>query len=157
MNKKEEILVTGAAGFIGFHTCIKLLRKGKSIIGFININSYYDIELKEARLQKLKRISKKEKFDWQFVKGGLEDSKTLEELFQNFNLEIVINLAIQAGVRYSKEAPITYINSNIFGFVNLLECCRKFKIENFIYASSSSVYGDNQKIPLMKLFPLITQ
>ena len=91
---------------------------------------------------------------WQFVKGGLEDSKTLEEPFKNFNFKIVINLAAQAGVRYSKEAPITYINSNIFGFVNLLECCRKFKIENFIYASSSSVYGDNQKIPFNEIDPV---
>ena len=117
MKKKEEILVTGAAGFIGFHTCIKVLIKGKSIIGFDNINSYYDIELKEARLQELKRISKEENLSWQFVKGGLEENKTLEELFENFNFKIVINLATQAGVRYSKEAPITYINSNIFGFV----------------------------------------
>ncbi len=154
MNKKEEILVTGAAGFIGFHTCIKLLRQGKSIIGFDNINSYYDVELKESRLQELKRISKEENLSWQFVRGGLEDNKILEELFENFNFKIVINLAAQAGVRYSKEAPITYINSNIFGFVNLLECCRKFKIKNFIYASSSSVYGENQKIPFKEIDPV---
>ena len=88
MNKKEEILVTGAAGFIGFHTCIKLLRQGKSIIGFDNINSYYDVELKESRLQELKRISKEENLSWQFIRGGLEDSKTLEKLFENLKIKV---------------------------------------------------------------------
>ena len=103
MNKKEEILVTGAAGFIGFHTCIKLLRLGKSIIGFDNINSYYDVELKESRLQELKRISKEENLSWQFVKGELEDNKTLEELFKNFNFKIIINLALKLGLDIQKK------------------------------------------------------
>ena len=145
--EKFEILVTGAAGFIGFHLCKKLLKENKSTIGFDNINNYYDTNLKNARLNQLNNYAKNNSKNWIFKKGSLEDTKTLKEIFSLYKPRIVINLAAQAGVRYSLKNPIAYINSNILGFVNLLECCNQFSIDNFIYASSSSVYGGNKKIP----------
>ncbi len=148
---KFEILVTGAAGFIGFHLCRKLLRENKSIIGIDNINNYYDPELKYARLNQLNTYAENSSKKWIFHKANLEDIETLQGIFSEYRPKIVINLAAQAGVRYSLENPLAYINSNILGFVNLLECCKNFPVENFLYASSSSVYGGNTKIPFEEI------
>ncbi len=155
----KKILVTGAAGFIGYHLCESLLKDGHHVVGLDNINDYYDIGLKTARLEQL-GIDKEEalKFDtlvrskradnhFHFIRIDLEDRLHLPALFEEQQFDIVCNLAAQAGVRYSLENPEAYIDSNIVGFLNLLECCRNFKIEHLVFASSSSVYGMNQKIP----------
>ena len=141
------ILVTGAAGFIGFHLCKQLLLNGFNLIGIDNLNDYYDINLKKARLNELKKISKNKKNVWEFIEGSLEDSYFIKSIFEKFEPKKVVNLAAQAGVRYSIENPSAYIQSNIVGFSNILESSRKNKIENLIYASSSSVYGGNTNFP----------
>ena len=142
----NNILVTGAAGFIGFHVCAKLIKEDFNIIGFDNINNYYDQKIKEGRLQILEKEGIKKR-NWSFFKGDLEDIKLLKEIFEKYKPKVVIHLAAQAGVRYSITNPRTYINSNLIGFANILELCRKKEIKNFIYASSSSVYGGNTKVP----------
>ena len=143
---KINVLVTGAAGFIGFHLCMKLIEEGLNVIGLDNINSYYDIKIKESRLNELNKKADREK-NWIFIKGDLENNNLLCDIFQKYNPEIIVHLAAQAGVRYSIENPGAYVNSNLVGFVNILECCRKKEIKNFIFASSSSVYGGNTKVP----------
>tara|TARA_A100001388_G_scaffold275962_1_gene262553 strand:+ start:2599 stop:3621 length:1023 start_codon:yes stop_codon:yes gene_type:complete len=140
-------LVTGAAGFIGFHLCKKLLKEGYSIIGFDNFNDYYDPHLKESRLKELEKISSKTGSKLIFIRGDLKEILTVKDVFETYKPEKVINLAAQAGVRYSLENPSEYIESNIIGFFNIIENCRKFKIKHLIYASSSSVYGGNTKMP----------
>lgn len=154
-----KILVTGAAGFIGFHLCGKLLKSGYEVIGIDNINDYYDtnlkydrlielgIERKDAKVWKRKATGNKYGSLFKFVRLSLEDKKTLSKIFRKEQFSIVCNLAAQAGVRYSLENPETYIDSNIVGFLNILECCRNFNIEHLVYASSSSVYGLNKKVP----------
>ena len=146
-----ELLVTGAAGFIGFHLCKELLKQGKNVIGYDNLNSYYDINLKISRINELKRISNNQFHDFTFIKGSLESSEQLEEVFQKYNLQVVINLAAQAGVRYSIKNPSAYIQSNIVGFHNVLELSKRYAIKHFIYASSSSVYGGNENLPFREL------
>lgn len=153
----EKILVTGAAGFIGFHTVKKLIDLGYHVFGLDNINDYYDVNLKYSRLNELgidrakladeKWVDSTSSENFSFIKLNLEDRKHLPEIFENIGFDYVINLAAQAGVRYSLENPMTYVDSNIVGFVNLLECCRNHKIKHLVYASSSSVYGANDKIP----------
>ena len=138
----EKILVTGSSGFIGMHLCENLLKDGIQILGIDNMNDYYDISLKESRLKKLEKY---ENFD--FEKADISNYNKLKEIFGNFKPNKVVNLAAQAGVRYSLENPQAYINSNVMGFMNILECCRTYQIEGLIYASSSSVYGGNEKIP----------
>ena len=143
---QKKILVTGAAGFIGFHICKRLLDENHDIIGFDNLNPYYDPNLKKSRITYLtKNYSENNK--WEFIKGNLEDYVLLNSIFLNHKPDIVIHLAAQAGVRYSIENPNAYIQSNLVGFANILEMCRIYRISNFIYASSSSVYGGNKKIP----------
>ncbi len=148
---KKIILVTGAAGFIGFSLCKRLLEENYKIIGIDNLNEYYDLDLKNARLNILNQLSTKKKENWIFKKGNLENPEFIKDLFLDYSPAIIINLAAQAGVRYSLENPISYINSNILGFTNLLECCKDFGVDNFIYASSSSVYGGNKKIPFKEI------
>tara|TARA_A100001388_G_scaffold154983_1_gene115300 strand:- start:2036 stop:3064 length:1029 start_codon:yes stop_codon:yes gene_type:complete len=143
----KTILVTGAAGFIGFHTCKRLIKNNYRVIGIDNINSYYSIDLKKARLNELEKLSKKINNSWKFIKTNLEDLESINKIFVENSPKIVINLAAQAGVRYSIQNPQAYINSNLVGFMNVLECCRIYEVENFLYASSSSVYGGNKKIP----------
>ena len=141
------ILITGAAGFIGFHITKRLLIEGFEVVGVDNLNPYYDLRLKKARLNKLKNLSKKQSVKFFFFKEDLENQNFLTELFRKFKFNKVVNLAAQAGVRYSIENPSSYINSNIVGFANLLEVCRRNCIEHLIYASSSSVYGGNKNLP----------
>lgn len=135
-------LITGAAGFIGFHLCKHLLELDEIVIGYDNVNDYYDINLKYSRLEILKKYD-----NFKFYKANLEDKEALVNVFEEHKPSIVINLAAQAGVRYSIENPDAYIQSNVVGFANILECCRQYKIEHLLYASSSSVYGQNKKIP----------
>lgn len=153
-----KILITGAAGFIGFHVSKILLEKGNEVIGLDNINDYYDIKLKLDRLSELgvnkddalffNSMAKSHKYPaFKFIRLNLEDREALPELFKKEGFELVCNLAAQAGVRYSLENPEAYIDSNIVGFLNLLECCRNYSIKHLVYASSSSVYGSNEKIP----------
>ena len=138
----KKILVTGAAGFIGFHLSKRILDEGGEVIGFDNLNDYYEVSLKESRLEIL---DKYEKFT--FIKGNLADRDAVWRLFETYSPDIVVNLAAQAGVRYSIDNPDSYIESNIIGFYNILEACRHHSIEHLIYASSSSVYGNQKKTP----------
>ena len=139
-----SILVTGAAGFIGFHLCKRLLEEGNEIVGIDNLNSYYDVELKNSRLQELSKVSNK---NFHFYRKNIEDKNEIDKIFDEWDFDTILHLAAQAGVRYSIENPHSYINSNLVGFGNILENCRKSKINNFIYASSSSVYGGNKDLP----------
>jgi len=141
------ILVTGSAGFIGFHVTKRLLELGQAVIGIDNLNSYYDTSLKLARLQQLRSLALNVKSRFAFIKADIADSSAMEELFLTYRPRKVINLAAQAGVRYSIENPFAYIESNLVGFSYLLEACRHHEVEQFLYASSSSVYGSNTKIP----------
>ena len=134
----KKILITGVSGFIGYHLAKRLL-DNYSIIGIDNLNNYYDISLKKDRLKLL------EHKNFKFIKGNISNKSFLEKIFKNNKFDMVINLAAQAGVRYSLENPDIYIESNIIGFYNILECCRKYNIKKLIYASSSSVYGETKK------------
>ena len=153
------ILVTGAAGFIGYHLCESLLKQGHFVIGLDNINDYYDVTLKYARLHEL-GITKEAAMIFteisqstlhgpkmKFIRLNLEDRDALPKLFNTYKFDMVCNLAAQAGVRYSIENPVAYIDSNVNGFLNVLECCRHYNVKRLVYASSSSVYGNSDKIP----------
>ena len=138
-----KILVTGAAGFIGAFLCKRLLETtNDEIVGLDNINDYYDVSLKEARLDMLKPFEK-----FTFIKGDISDKSFIDDLFNEYKFDVVVNLAAQAGVRYSIDHPDVYINSNIIGFYNILEACRHHLPKHLVYASSSSVYGGNTKVP----------
>jgi UDP-glucuronate 4-epimerase len=137
-----KILVTGAAGFIGFHVAQILLARGEEVVGLDNLNDYYDVTLKEARLDRLKKSK-----NFRFVKFDLADREKMAELFKREKFQRVINLAAQAGVRYSIQNPLAYIDSNVVGFANVLEGCRHNGVEHLVYASTSSVYGANTKMP----------
>ena len=157
-----KILVTGAAGFIGYHLVKSLVESNHQVIGLDNINNYYNVDLKFDRLNEL-GISKDNAVDFlslsnsnlfknfKFIKMNLEDRVNLPKLFKNEKFDVVCNLAAQAGVRYSIENPETYIDSNIVGFLNILECCRNYNIKKLVYASSSSIYGNNEKVPFNEL------
>ena len=142
-----KILITGVAGFIGYHLAKGLINKSLDIVGLDNLNSYYETKLKKDRLKNLDLIASKSSALWKFIKLDLKDEDKLLEIFEKYKPDVVINLAAQAGVRYSLENPKAYISSNIVGFCNILECCKKYPVKNFIYASSSSVYGGNKKLP----------
>ena len=145
----KTLLVTGAAGFIGSHLVKRLFMdlKDATIIGIDNMNDYYDVALKEYRLEMLDGRCKMEDVNFHFVKGDIADKVTIDELFETYKPEIVVNLAAQAGVRYSITNPDAYIQSNLIGFYNILEACRHWPVQHLVYASSSSVYGGNKKIP----------
>ena len=148
MNKIElnnkTILITGSSGFIGSFLCKRLLNEYNNIkiIGLDNMNSYYDVSLKEYRLNELSKYN-----NYTFIKGNLADKELINKIFNEYKPEIIVNLAAQAGVRYSITNPDTYIESNIIGFYNILEACRNHPVEHLVYASSSSVYGGNKKVP----------
>ena len=144
MFEGKTILVTGAAGFIGANLCLRLLSENKDvhIVGIDNMNDYYDVRIKEYRLDKLKDFS-----NFEFIKGSIADRELINKIFEDKKIDIVVNLAAQAGVRYSITNPDAYIESNIIGFYNLLEAMRHHMVEHFVYASSSSVYGTNKKVP----------
>ena len=147
-DKTKRYLITGGAGFIGFHLTKRLLTEGADVIGFDNLNDYYDVQLKEDRLQILQQMSAVDgNGSYRFVKGDLADKETVMQLFAEYKPQIVVNLAAQAGVRYSIDHPDSYIQSNIIGFYNILEACRHYPVEHLLFASSSSVYGGNTKIP----------
>lgn len=144
-----NILVTGSAGFIGANLVKRLLAEMTegTIIGLDNLNNYYDTSLKEYRLSQLKVESGKWKVDYHFVKGSIADRELVDKLFSEYHFDIVVNLAAQAGVRYSIENPDVYIESNVLGFYTILEACRHYPVKHLVYASSSSVYGGNTKVP----------
>ena len=138
----KNILVTGAAGFIGFHLSKRLLKDGYTVIGVDNVNNYYDVQLKNTRLAQLRQNTR-----FQFFRIDLADHEGLAKIFADISIDSVVNLAAQAGVRYSLKNPQAYVNSNLVGFVNVLECCRHNSIKHLVFASSSSVYGANTKMP----------
>lgn len=142
LDANKTYLVTGAAGFIGYYLSQKLLNQGCKVVGIDNLNDYYDINLK---LDRLNRLEPNENFT--FINGDISDKELITNLFEQYTPNIVVNLAAQAGVRYSIENPDVYIQSNIIGFYNILEACRHYPVDHLLYASSSSVYGANKKVP----------
>ena len=138
----NRVLVTGAAGFIGYHLCRRLLQNGCHVVGIDNLNPYYDVRLKKARIERLTPFG-----NFSFLKTDLSDKGALENIFENAKFDVVVNLAAQAGVRYSLKNPQAYVDANIVGFVNILECCRHSHVQHLVFASSSSVYGANTKMP----------
>ncbi len=146
----KTILVTGAAGFIGSNLVKRLFNdlKGATIVGIDNMNDYYDVSLKEYRLNELEKLNQANPDNqWAFTKGDIADKATIDSLFEQYHFDVVVNLAAQAGVRYSIENPDAYIQSNLIGFYNILEACRHHPVMHLVYASSSSVYGGNKKVP----------
>jgi len=146
-NNDYPILVTGAAGFIGYSLIKELLKRGENVIGIDNLNDYYDIDLKKSRIEQINLFAKENNIFWKFLKLSIDNFKELENVFNLYEPKVVINLAAQAGVRYSLKNPQSYIESNLIGFYNILENCKNHKVKNLIYASSSSVYGGNRKLP----------
>ena len=146
MNKSKKVLITGIAGFIGFHVAKYELQKGNTIIGVDNLNTYYDVNLKKERLRQINN-NEQNANKWTFIKSDISNKNLISEIFEKYFPKVVFNLAAQAGVRYSIENPMAYVESNIVGFMNILESCRKHKVQGLIYASSSSVYGGNKNIP----------
>lgn len=146
----KTVLVTGAAGFIGANLVLRLLKEEKNlkIVGIDNMNDYYDVSIKEYRLKKIAECARENtSCEWIFVKGNIADRQLIDSLFETYNFAVVVNLAAQAGVRYSITNPDVYIEANIIGFYNILEACRNHPVEHLVYASSSSVYGSNKKVP----------
>lgn len=146
----KTILITGAAGFIGSNLVLELLRTldAVQIVGLDNMNDYYDVSIKEYRLQQIEALAaQKKESRWTFLRGSIADRALVDDCFAKYGFDVVVNLAAQAGVRYSITNPDVYIESNIIGFYNILEACRKYPVEHLVYASSSSVYGTNKKIP----------
>lgn len=140
--KQQNILITGSAGFIGYHLAKSLLKKGNIVTGIDNLNDYYDVQLKHNRLEQLKEFN-----NFQFVQADIADENKVNMLFTKNKFDIVLNLAAQAGVRYSIENPRSYVNSNIVGFFNILEACRHRSVKHLVFASTSSVYGNQHKTP----------
>ena len=149
MTTASTVLVTGAAGFIGMHACERLLARGETVVGIDNLNAYYEVSLKRARLQRLAAYP-----NFRFVALDVADRTGMAELFEQLRPRVVLHLAAQAGVRYSIDNPHAYADSNLVGFVNVLEGCRAQRVQHLVYASSSSVYGGNAKMPLAESDPI---
>ena len=150
MVDNKKILITGSAGFIGSNLALRLMSTDESltVVGLDNMNDYYDVSLKEYRLRLIEEAAQKNPLvTWRFVRGSIADKALVDSLFEEYHFDIVVNLAAQAGVRYSIAHPDVYMESNIIGFYNILEACRHYPVEHLVYASSSSVYGSNKKIP----------
>ncbi len=148
--KNKKILVTGAAGFVGANLVMELLRSFSPVrlVGIDNMNDYYDVSIKEYRLTQIEKLANEHPdSQWSFVKGSIADKALIDSLFEKEGFDVVVNLAAQAGVRYSITNPDVYIEANIIGFYNILEACRNYPVEHLVYASSSSVYGSNKKVP----------
>ncbi|MBQ4518397.1 MAG: GDP-mannose 4,6-dehydratase [Clostridia bacterium] len=145
----KTVLVTGAAGFVGANLVLALLRdyENLQIIGIDNMNDYYDVSIKEFRLAEIEKAVKNTNCQWTFIRGSIGDKALIEDCFKEYKPVVVVNLAAQAGVRYSITNPDVYIESNLIGFYNILEACRHYPVEHLVYASSSSVYGSNKKVP----------
>ncbi len=146
----KTVLITGVAGFIGSNLAMQLIETVDNIhiLGIDNMNDYYDVSIKEYRLKEIEKLlESKPNCKWDFVVGNIADKPLMDELFQKYRPNVVVNLAAQAGVRYSITNPNAYVESNLIGFYNILECCRNFPVEHLVYASSSSVYGSNKKVP----------
>ena len=150
MSNNRSVLITGAAGFIGSFLVKKFLRSGYQVIGIDNINSYYDKNLKLKRLEKIKEYSIKNNFNWLFYKSDIEDKIYMRQIFLETKPQIVVNLAAQAGVRYSIVNPSSYVKSNLLGFSNILELCQTYHVRHLVYASSSSVYGASKEYPFFE-------
>ena len=150
LSEVKNILITGSAGFIGANLVLALIKQNApvTVVGLDNVNDYYDVSLKEHRLARIEEAARNS-FDvnWRFVRGNIADKALVESLFEEYRFDIVVNLAAQAGVRYSIDHPDVYIESNVIGFYNILEACRRYPVKHLVYASSSSVYGSNTKIP----------
>ena len=148
--RNKKVLITGAAGFVGANLITELVKTVEEIkiVGIDNMNDYYDVSIKEYRLELIEKlVNNTENIEWQFIKGNIADRALIDKLFEENDFTVVVNLAAQAGVRYSITNPDVYIESNIIGFYNILEACRHHPVEHLVYASSSSVYGSNKKIP----------
>lgn len=146
----KTILITGSAGFIGSNLVLRLIETTEPlmVVGLDNMNDYYDVSLKEYRLRQIEEAIKKNSLiKWRFIRGSIADKALVDSLFEEYSFDIVVNLAAQAGVRYSIDHPDVYMESNIIGFYNILEACRHYPVEHLVYASSSSVYGSNKKVP----------
>lgn len=146
----RTILITGSSGFIGANLVQSLIKQGvpMTVIGLDNVNDYYDVSLKEYRLHQIEELARTNpQINWRFVRGSIADKALVDSLFEEYRFGIVVNLAAQAGVRYSIDHPDVYIESNVIGFYNILEACRRYPVKHLVYASSSSVYGSNKKIP----------
>ena len=141
-----KVLLTGVAGFIGFHLTLALLDKGYKVVGIDNLNDYYDPLLKKLRLEEIDKHPKKNS-NFEFIKADISDRELIKKIFDDYSFDFVLNLAAQAGVRYSLENPHAYVDSNLIGFMNIIEGCRQSKVKHFLFASSSSVYGMNVKQP----------
>ena len=141
------VLVTGAAGFIGFHLSTRLLQQGEAVVGFDNVNPYYDPALKRARITQLEAAAERTGSTFQLIEANLDDRAAVETAFAEHKPQKVVNLAAQAGVRYSIENPAAYIQANMVGFGHILEGCRRYGVKHLVYASSSSVYGGNTRLP----------
>ncbi len=146
---EKTILITGSAGFIGANLVSEVLRSYSNarVIGIDNISDYYDVSIKQYRLEKLSKEAENSTCTWTFIKGNIADKNLIEEVFSKYKPQVVVNLAAQAGVRYSITNPDAYIEANVIGFYNVLEACRHYPVEHLVYASSSSVYGSNKKVP----------
>ncbi len=143
-----QILITGCAGFIGAGLAQKLMKNGaKRVIGIDNMNDYYDVSLKEHRLDQIEKVARETGAQWTFIRGSIADKSLIDQIFETYKPAVVVNLAAQAGVRYSITNPDAYIESNLIGFCNILEACRHHPVDHLVYASSSSVYGSNKKVP----------
>lgn len=150
LSEVKNILITGCAGFIGANLVLALIKQNApvTVVGLDNVNDYYDVSLKEHRLARIEEAARNSSdVNWRFVRGNIADKALVESLFEEYRFDIVVNLAAQAGVRYSIDHPDVYIESNVIGFYNILEACRRYPVKHLVYASSSSVYGSNTKIP----------